>query len=190
VVDATSITAVVAAGTSGSVSVTTAGGPATLTGFSYFTTADAPTNLSATPGDGSASISFTAPLGDGGSSITNYEYSTDNGSNWTARAPAAISTLFDITGLVNGTTYQVKLRAVNAAGSGTASTSVDVTPIACSNPTTGGKIAVEQSGAAPFNPAAFTCTTRASGQSGTMQVLLCFEKMPQSADPLTETSKN
>ena len=91
---------------------------------------DAPTALMATPGDSQAVIAFTAPASDGGSAITNYEYSTDNGTNWTARLPAATTSPVTITGLTNGTTYQIKLRAINNSGAGAASTAVSVTPTA------------------------------------------------------------
>ena len=97
--------------------------------------AGAPTALVVTPGNAQASIAFTAPASDGGATITNYQYSTDNGTTWKAFSPADATTPVVITtrsdaatALVNGTTYQVKLRAVNAAGNGTASSAVPVTP--------------------------------------------------------------
>jgi titin len=91
------------------------------------TIAGAPTGLSATGGNLSASIAFTAPTSTGGAAITNYEYSINNGA-WTARNPVATTSPLSLTGLVNGTTYSIKLRAVNAAGGGTESASVSVTP--------------------------------------------------------------
>ena len=124
---ATGISAVVGEGTSGSVSVTTPGGTASLAGFGYFTKPDAPTSLVATLGNGSASIAFTAGS-NGGSNFTNYEYSTDNGTTWTACEPAVTTSPVSITGLTNGSTYQVKLRAINMLGTGTASSAVSVTP--------------------------------------------------------------
>ena len=87
----------------------------------------APTSLVATPGNGSASIAFTAGS-DGGAAITNYKYSTDNGVNWTTRSPSATTSPISITGLTNGTTYNVKFRAVNTAGDGAVSDAVSVTP--------------------------------------------------------------
>ena len=85
------------------------------------TTASAPAITSVTAGDTQLSVAFTAPASNGGSAITNYEYSTDGGTNWTTGSPAATTSPLVITGLTNGTTYQVKLRAVTAAGSGAAS---------------------------------------------------------------------
>lgn len=91
------------------------------------TVPDAPTGLSATAGNNQVIISFTAGS-DGGSAITNYKYSTDNGSTYTAFSPADTSSPVTITGLTNGTTYQIKLLAVNAIGDGAESDAVSVTP--------------------------------------------------------------
>lgn len=88
----------------------------------------APTGLSATPGNSSATISFTAGS-DGGSAITNYQYSINAGSSWTALSPVDTTSPVTITGLTNGTTYNILLRAVNAIGNGAASASVTVTPV-------------------------------------------------------------
>jgi hypothetical protein len=41
--------------------------------------------------------------------------------------------------------------------------------VTCSNPTSGGTIATAQSGTSPFNPASFTSTVAASGESGTLE---------------------
>ena len=89
----------------------------------------APTALVATAGDASASIAFTAGA-DNGAPITNYEYSTDGGTSWSLRSPVSTTSPIVISGLVNGTTYSVKLRGVNIAGSGAASQAVSVTPVA------------------------------------------------------------
>lgn len=103
-------------------------GSFTIGSLQYRAAPAAPTALAATPGDGQASISFTA--GDpGSSSITNYEYSTDNGSTWQPFNPAVTSSPVTISGLSNNQTYQVKLRAVSIVGSGAESTAVPVTPV-------------------------------------------------------------
>ncbi len=75
---------------------------------------DAPTLSSVTGGDASATVAFTAPASDGGSAITGYDYSTNDGTTWTSTA--ATSSPITITGLSHGTTYLVKLRAVNDNG--------------------------------------------------------------------------
>lgn len=91
------------------------------------TAPDAPTSLSASALDQSVSISFT-PGSDGGSAITNYKYSIDNGSSYTECSPAVTSSPIVITGLTNGQSYSIKLRAVNSLGDGTPSNTVTVTP--------------------------------------------------------------
>jgi hypothetical protein len=75
------------------------------------------------------SVNFTAGSNNG-SAITNYEYSTNNGANWTTRSPVATSSPIVITSLTNGQSYPVRIRAVNAAGSGDSSTAVNGTPTA------------------------------------------------------------
>jgi hypothetical protein len=98
------------------------------------TTPSAPTITGITPGNQQLSVAFTAGS-DGGSSITNYKYSTDNGSSFTAVSPAATSSPITISGLTNGTTYDVKILAVNVAGDGTASSTTSATPVAPVSPT-------------------------------------------------------
>ena len=106
---------------SGAVSAT----PAELTGV---TAPGAPTIDTGAAGNGAVFLAFTAPMSDGGAAITNYEYSTNNGTSWTARTPAAVASPMAIAGLVNGTTYAIRLRAVNSAGAGPVSNSVNATP--------------------------------------------------------------
>lgn len=80
-------------------------------------TPNEPTNVTASQADQSLVVSFTAPTLDGGSAITNYEYSLD-GTTWTALSPVDTTSPITIPNLVNGTTYSVLVRAVNANGSG------------------------------------------------------------------------
>ena len=95
--------------------------------FTPRTVPSAPTDLVATPGDGSASISFT-PGADGGAMIMNYRYSIDGGATWLAFPQMVMSSPVTILGLTDFTTYNISLRAVNSAGDGAASSSVSVTP--------------------------------------------------------------
>ncbi|NCY17326.1 MAG: hypothetical protein EBX39_11265, partial [Actinobacteria bacterium] len=90
------------------------------------TTPSAPTALVATPGDGSASVAFTAGS-DGGAAISKYQYSTDGGTTW-ADADAGTTSPVTISGLTNYTSYSIKLRAVNSVGAGAASSAVSVRP--------------------------------------------------------------
>lgn len=89
----------------------------------------APTINSITATSGQLDIYFTAGASNG-SAITNYEYSTNNGANWSTRSPIATTSPITITGLTNGTSYPVRIRAINAAGSGDSSTAVSATPTA------------------------------------------------------------
>lgn len=93
-------------------------------------TPNAPTSLSIAPINGGAFISFTAPTVVG-SGITNYEYSSDDGASWTACSPAVtVSPVIIKSGLQNCSTYQMRIRAVNDSGAGTASSALSVTPTA------------------------------------------------------------
>jgi len=98
-------------------------------GAATATTPSAPTITSITPSSGSASVAFTAPSSDGGSAITNYEYSTNGGTSWTAFSPAITSSPALIPNLANGTQYSVIIRAVNSIGAGAQSNSLNVTPV-------------------------------------------------------------
>ena len=93
----------------------------------------APSSLVATAGDGQVSIAFAAGA-EGGSAITNHEFSLDDGNSWIAFNPAVTSSPVVITGLTNGSPYSIRLRAVNANGSGTASEAVSATPVAPISP--------------------------------------------------------
>lgn len=84
----------------------------------------APTILNATPGNGEAVITFSAGL-NSGPSITDYLYSID-GSTYVSSG--SISSPITITGLTNGVTYNITVKAVNTNGSSIASNSVSVTP--------------------------------------------------------------
>ena len=107
-----------------------AGGSGTASAVSSatpYTTPGAPTINSVTAGNAQVVVAFSAGTTNG-STITNYEYSTNSGSTWTTLSPASTTSPFTISGLTNGTTYGIALRAVNAGGSGTASAVSSATP--------------------------------------------------------------
>jgi hypothetical protein len=87
------------------------------------TTPDAPTALVATPGDAQVSVAFQVPSSDGGAAITDYEYQLDGGT-WTSASTTSSPVV--ITGLTNGTSYSIKLRAVNSELHGAESVAVSV----------------------------------------------------------------
>jgi hypothetical protein len=92
---------------------------------------NAPGGVTAAPGNGQATVSWTAPY-DGGSAITKYTVTPYIGSN--AQTPTVVTgsppaTSATITGLVNNTTYTFTVTATNANGTGPPSTaSSAVTP--------------------------------------------------------------
>lgn len=88
---------------------------------------DAPSITAITPmASGSLMVAYAAPASDGGSPITSYEVSLDSGTTWYTCAPTPNAC--PLGSLKNGQPYTVILRAVNAAGPGTASAPATGTP--------------------------------------------------------------
>ena len=113
---------------------------------------DNPSAPSITAGDGTLSVTITAP-DENDFSITDYEVrsSTDN-SNWGDTASTSNATSFDVAGLTGGTTYYLQARAKSAAGFSGWSASASGTPTA----------------AAPDAPAAPTLTAGDGQISGSI----------------------
>jgi hypothetical protein len=130
----------------------------------------APTITAITPGDQELSVAFTAPASTGGSAITNYEYSTDGGTNWTTRSPIATTSPLAITGLTNGTPYNVQIRAVNTAGSGAATASTSGTPAAPSGTLSASGTLSVFSATYPDASAEQSFTVSGSGLTGSLTV--------------------
>lgn len=86
-----------------------------------------PTSLSATVETSTVIISFTSPVSDGGSPITNYEFSLDDGQTWSTPGSPVTSSPLTISGLVPGSNYVVRLRALNSYGQGESSSAVNLT---------------------------------------------------------------
>lgn len=97
----------------------------------------APIITTVTAGNTELTVEFTAPTSNGGSVITNYKFSTDNGVTWTAVSPATTTSPIVISGLTNGTNYQVKIRAVNVIGDGTPTAASSVTTLVPAPPSSG-----------------------------------------------------
>lgn len=96
-----------------------------------FTTPGAPTSVAGTGADSSVSLSWSAPSSNGGSAVTDYliEYAS-GGSYSTFLDGQSSNTSTSVTGLTNGTAYTFRVSAINAAGTGLASTaSSGLTPL-------------------------------------------------------------
>ena len=90
-----------------------------------YTVPAAPSGVSALPGDAQVDLTWTVPSDDG-ATITGYQIEASGGVGpWDIPA----TTSHTITGLTNGTAYQFRVCAINAAGTGPASAwSTAVTP--------------------------------------------------------------
>uniref|UniRef100_A0A6C0IR39 Fibronectin type-III domain-containing protein n=1 Tax=viral metagenome TaxID=1070528 RepID=A0A6C0IR39_9ZZZZ len=93
-----------------------------------------PTNITSIYGNNQLTISFTAPSDNGGSQITDYEYSIDNGI--TFKSSGVTNSPIIIPNLVNGTTYDIIVRAINSIGFGENSILISGTPMTKSTPPT------------------------------------------------------
>lgn len=89
-----------------------------------------PQNFTAKPGDSQVKLSWITPASNGGAKIVKYEVSKDNGVEWNEADSDSGHTF---RGLMNGTAYNFKVRAVNSLGSGEAAV---VTAIPVSVPQT------------------------------------------------------
>jgi surface protein len=95
---------------------------------SPFSTPGAPTISAAVAGNAQIGLTFRAPASDGGVAISRYEvgYSLTQGgsTNWVSASGVVTSSptmSYTLSGLVSGTSYWLKVRAVNSIGVGAAS---------------------------------------------------------------------
>ena len=87
----------------------------------------APIINAATPGSGQAKLSFAAPANNGGNAITAY-IATCTANGRPARSANGAGSPITVSGLMGGATYQCTVVAVNANGSGPASSARAVMP--------------------------------------------------------------
>lgn len=90
---------------------------------------DAPSISVSAAQPGTLNVGVSKPS-DGGSTITAYEYQVDSGSPYSVAFGGSNYQSITITGLTNGTSYSVKVRAVNAVGAGPWSAASSATPSA------------------------------------------------------------
>ena len=97
-------------------------GPAGIGTVTVHAAPGAPTGVSGLAGDRSAKVAWSAPTNDGGSALTGFvvERRSLSGSTWsawsTAATTAASTRSVTLTGLADGTTYEVRVRARNGFG--------------------------------------------------------------------------
>lgn len=84
-------------------------------------------SIKASAGDGQVTLTFKKPK-NGGADITNFEYSLNDGKTWVTPDPAVTASPLTIAGLSNGTSYRIRVRAVNVVGSSGKSNRVTATP--------------------------------------------------------------
>lgn len=102
-----------------------AGTAASSSGTPY-TVPNAPTSFTTTAGSSQLTLAFTTPASNGGSQITGYEYSTNGGTTYvlvSGNLSTSTAVTRTVTGLAAGTTFQTRVRVVNAAGAGAAASS-------------------------------------------------------------------
>jgi hypothetical protein len=102
--------------------------PPTTTSVNVYQPPSAPIIDSITANNTSLTIYFTAGASNG-SVISNYKYSLNSGA-FTALSPTDATSPITITGLTNGTTYAIQIRAVSNLGDGLVSNSVSEAPTA------------------------------------------------------------
>ena len=137
----------------------------------------APLSLTATPSSQSVALAWALPASDGGSAITDYkiEYAISTSSSWSVFAHTASTTrAANIVGLTNGTQYSFRISAVNAVGTGVATSPIFSTPEA---------------------PATLTAPLNLTGAVGRQSVTLSWQQpssIPGSAitDYIIESSAN
>ena len=83
----------------------------------------APAGVSATPGNASASVSFTPPASNGGSTITGYTVTAKDNTTPANGGETGTGTTspISVTGLTNGDSYTFTVTATNGVGTGPAS---------------------------------------------------------------------
>jgi hypothetical protein len=145
------------------------------------TVPEAPTIGTATDTQSSQTLSVTFTAGNnGGKSISNYQYQLNGAGSYTAFSPAQTTSPLTISGLTNGTSYTVKLKAVNANGASAESTSSNsATP---TNSVTVDYLVVAGGGGGGMHQAGgggaggLRSTVTATGGTGSLETALALNK--------------
>ena len=102
--------------------------PPLTTSVNVYQPPSAPTIESITANNASLTIYFSAGSANG-STVSNYKYSLNSGA-FTALSPTDAASPITITGLTNGTSYSIKIKAVSNLGDGLESLAMSSTPSA------------------------------------------------------------
>lgn len=97
-----------------------------------------PLNVVVSPADGALDVTWNTPASDGGETIDGYDIRhrvTSPQGSYTTVSQAGAGTSYTIPGLLNGETYDVRVRAYNIVGDGPFSVIETGTPTAVSAPT-------------------------------------------------------
>jgi hypothetical protein len=105
-----------------------------MTSSRHTPAADAPVVTDVNLGTGNVTFTQSTPLL--ATSVSNYEYSTDGGTVWTAMSPADNSSPLTIAGLSSGTT-QMRIRAISSAGTSCPSNNFESALPSAAGPSTG-----------------------------------------------------
>ena len=134
--------------------------PAAVDATPMVVSPDAPTNLSATPSNSQATLSWDDP---GNNTITKYQVSMDGGTSFTNISDSGASTTTTtVTGLTNGTLYTFAVRAENASGRGLAATTT-ATPVNDAPTASAKTVSTDEDTAYTFKGADFGFTSVKSG---------------------------
>ena len=117
----------------------------------------APSAVSASAGNGAATVSFSAPSSNGGGAISSYTASCVSGTSAAISATASASPI-TVSGLTNGLSYSCSVIATNSAGNSASSALATVIPIA---PALGNSVSYS-------TPAPFVSAVQANYSPGTL----------------------
>lgn len=135
-------------------------GPAGTATGTPFDVPTPPTSVTATPGDGQLTVSFSG-ANPKGSAISEYTVRLSNGAGSLYRAVASSPAV--VTGLANGTTYTIAVAAKNAAGYGQYSTAT-----ATATPAPGSRLSAAKAPATVIAGQAVTYSGRLTRTDGTV----------------------
>lgn len=163
-------------------------GDSTVASATPRTLPGAPSQVQVNPSSGSAQVSWTAPSFDGGSAVTGYRVTaySDAAATTAVATCSTTATSCTVSGLANDTTYYFAVVAMNAAGTGPASSPlVTTTPVALPGaPTISTLTAGNSYLAVPFNPGTYDVNAPVTGYQYTLDGGTTWHAASGSTSPL------